>query len=229
MSRPRPWDGIVPQADIDTFNTTLEEIERPLSGGRSPALVIVDMTWAFVDSRFPTGHGATGWPCVGATEQLLRSARRTGIPIYFTKAYAMSNHRPQPKEHGRWRCPPAWHAEGENLPPADEVVERLQPLEGEVVIHKAGRPSAFFGTQLASMLTWDLVDTVIVTGMTTSGCVRATVLDAFQYNYRVLVPQECVADRSHISHAVSLFDMHMKYADVVTLSEAMDYLDSCGR
>jgi nicotinamidase-related amidase len=86
------------------------------------------------------------------------------------------------------------------------------------------KPSVFFGTQLESMLTYDGVDTLVVTGMTTSGCVRATVVDAFSYNYRVLIPQECVADRSQISHEISLFDMNMKYTDVTTLEETVELL-----
>lgn len=226
MTRSRPWDGVVSQADIDAFNTTTDAIDRPLQAGSRPALVIVDMTWEFVDSHFPSGHGATGWPCVDANVQLLADARQKGIPIYFTNGYAETDYRPQSKENGRWRCPPTWSAEGSDLPPGDMIVDQLQPVEGEVVIHKAGRPSAFFGTQLASLLVWDRIDTVIVTGMTTSGCVRATVLDAFQYNYQVLVPHECVADRSAISHAVSLFDMHMKYADVISLEETVRYIKS---
>lgn len=87
-----------------------------------------------------------------------------------------------------------------------------------------GKPSAFFGTPLASHLVHAGCDTVIVTGMTTSGCVRATVLDAFKYNFNVVIPSECCADRSQISHKVNLVDMHMKYADVVSSDETIDYL-----
>jgi maleamate amidohydrolase len=94
------------------------------------------------------------------------------------------------------------------------------------VINKGSKPSGFFGTPLASYLVHAGVDTVIVTGMTTSGCVRATVLDAFQNNFHVIIPHECSADRSQISHKVNLFDMHMKYADVISLEETVEYLDS---
>ncbi len=83
------------------------------------------------------------------------------------------------------------------------------------------KPSAFFGTPLASMLTYLGVDTLVVTGMVTSGCVRATVVDAFSHNYRVVVPIECVADRSATSHQVNLFDMDMKYADVLPLADVL--------
>src|SRR5205807_5244844 len=100
----------------------------------------------------------------------------------------------------------------------------LQPLEGEVVINKHDRPSAFFGTPLASLLVYHRIDTLIVTGMSTSGCVRATVVDAFQFNFLVIIPHECCADRSQISHKVSLFDMHMRYADVADTADVIRYL-----
>ena len=98
-------------------------------------------------------------------------------------------------------------------------------MDGEVIIPKL-RPSGFFGTSLADMLIYHQVDTVIVTGMTTSGCVRATAVDAFSYNFRVVVPEECSGDRAVVSHKVSLFDMHMKYADVVPLEAVLDRLAS---
>lgn len=226
MRIPKPWDDVVPQTDIDSFNTGREEIDRPLRAGDRPALIVVDMTWEFVDSRYPLGHGATGWPCVEANATLLAAARDRGIPVYFTNGFADPSYRPEPKEVGPWRCPPTWSADDRDLPVGDCIVDALTPAPSEVVIHKGGRPSAFFGTDLVSMLISERIDTLMVTGMVTSGCVRATVLDAFQYNYRAVVPYECVADRSAISHAVSLFDMHMKYADVVSLDETLSYLQS---
>jgi maleamate amidohydrolase len=222
----KPWDDVIPQSDIDSFNTSPDAIRRPLEAGVRPAIVVVDMTWEFVDSRFPSGHGDTGWPCVEANARLLASGRRLGIPIYFTNGYADWDHRADPRESGRWRGSATWKAEGADLPHGDAIVDQLRPHSGEIVVHKAGRPSAFFGTQLTSLLVWDRIDTVIVTGMTTSGCVRASVLDAFQYNYQVIVPYECVADRSVISHKVSLFDIHMKYADVISTDQTIDYLQS---
>jgi len=86
------------------------------------------------------------------------------------------------------------------------------------------KPSAFFGTPLASILTYLGIDTIVLGGMVTSGCVRATVIDAFSHNYRVIVPLECVADRSPTSHEVNLFDIDMKYADVLPLAEVLAHL-----
>ncbi|HZD52801.1 MAG TPA: isochorismatase family protein, partial [Woeseiaceae bacterium] len=86
-------------------------------------------------------------------------------------------------------------------------------------------PSAFFGTPLASYLIDLKVDTLVVTGCTTSGCVRGSVVDAFAYNFKVLVPWDAVYDRSHVSHAVNLFDMSEKYAEVMSLAEALECLE----
>ena len=92
-----------------------------------------------------------------------------------------------------------------------------------------GKPSAFFGTQLHSMLTYHNVDTLIITGMVTSGCVRATVDDAFSYDYRVIIPEECVADRAEVPHRVNLFDMEMISADVIELEEVLRHLREVDR
>jgi maleamate amidohydrolase len=105
-------------------------------------------------------------------------------------------------------------------PEAHEIADAIKPGPGDIVVTKS-KPSAFFGTPLASMLTSLGVDTLVVTGMVTSGCVRATVIDAFSHNYRVVVPLECVADRSATSHQVNLFDMDMKYADVLPLADVL--------
>jgi nicotinamidase-related amidase len=221
----KPWDGIVPAEDIASFGRGFANSDRPLRAGKKPALVIVDMTRNFVDSGYPTGWSPTGYPAVETNRRLLDEARRMGIPIYFTKASIMEADVPAPEDRGRWRTANAPVVDL-SLPPGDEVVDALAPWPGEIVIHKASAPSAFFGTRLISYLVYHNVDTVVVTGMTTSGCVRATVVDAFQNNFFVLVPHECSADRSQLSHAVSLFDMHMKYADVISLEETLAYLQS---
>ena len=112
-----------------------------------------------------------------------------------------------------WNGPPESH----------DIVDVLKPEADDVVIVKY-KPSAFFGTQLASILIELGVDSVMIAGMTTSGCVRATVVDAFSYNLRVTVPVECVADRSQLSHRVSLIDMGVKYCDLLPLDEVLDSL-----
>lgn len=222
----KPWADIIPTDDVGSFARGFNAVEREMTAGSKPAIVVVDMTYAFVDSAYPSGHSETGWPAVAANARLIEAARALGVPVYFTKGYADAEHTPQPQERGRWKTQGAPRVVPDDVPPGDVIVADLTPADGEIVINKGGKPSGFFGTPLASYLVYDGIDTVIVTGMTTSGCVRATVLDAFQYNFNVVIPHECSADRSQISHKVNLFDMHMKYADVVSLDETIAYLES---
>jgi nicotinamidase-related amidase len=182
------------------------------------------MTLAFVDSAYPSGWSETGYPAVAANKVLLDAARDSGIPIFFTKSGLPPAAQRTDAQKGRWKRPQGYSTAFTGLPDGDVIVDDLTPREGELVIDKGGKPSAFFGTVLESYLTYYRIDTTIITGMVTSGCVRATVLDAFQNNYFVVVPQECVADRSQISHKVTLFDLHSKYADVASLEETLRYL-----
>lgn len=223
--RPMPWDGVIPDEDLASFAREFDQAERPLVAGTRPAVVVVDMTREFVDSTYPSGWSDTGWPAVKATGQLLDAARSAGHPVFFTRAYSDPNYRPTAVERGRWKYRSERERLPEGTPPGDVIVDDLAPTSTEVVVTKGSKPSAFFGTPLAAHLVHLGCDTVIVTGMTTSGCVRATVLDAFQHNFHVLVPDECCADRCQISHKVSLFDMHMKYADVISLSTTIEYLN----
>ena len=213
------WDGIIPPEDA-----MIMEREWGVSHGVgvAPALLVVDMTYAFVDDRFPLGYGKTGWPCVAAIRPLVDLARRRGLPIFFSGGLPARN----PAERGLWKSSGRPLPAG--LPDPNAIVEELEPLPHETVIRKR-RPSAFFGTELASLLTFHRIDTIVLTGMVTSGCVRATAVDAFSHNFRVIVPEECVADRVQTSHAVALFDIHMKYGDVVPLAEVTTALEAPGR
>ena len=219
-----PWEGAIPEEDMARFRASgYGNQARPIDAGTKPCVIVVDMTREFVDGRYPTGNSETGFPAVEANARLLELARELGIPVYFSKLYQDLDHVPTPAEKGRWKTkgrPPR----DPSLPPGDVIVDELTPRPGEHVIYKHHRPSAFFGTELPSLLIYEGVDTAIVTGMTTSGCVRATVVDAFQYNLDVVIPFECCADRSQISHKVNLLDMHMKYADVAPLDDVVTYL-----
>jgi nicotinamidase-related amidase len=117
-----------------------------------------------------------------------------------------------------------WRSRSRNLD-GDEIVTPIAPGPRDIVVYKQ-KPSGFFGSNLASYLTLLACDSVIVTGTTTSGCVRATVLDAFSLNYRVALAEEGCFDRSQASHAINLCDMNAKYADVVKTAEALAFLDS---
>jgi maleamate amidohydrolase len=225
-SASKPWTGVIPEDDLASFGRGFDSQNRPITAGLRPAVVVVDMTRAFIDSTYPTGWSPTGGPAVDANVELLGAAREAGLPVFFTRGYPNSEADVQAAERGRWKVNGDTPPLPKGTPPGDVIAEKLTPLPHEIVIDKGARPSGFFGTPLASYLVHAACDTVIVTGMTTSGCVRATVLDAFQYNFNVVIPYECCADRSQISHKVSLFDMHMKYADVVSLSETTDYIKS---
>jgi nicotinamidase-related amidase len=210
---------LVAEEDLGYFFKRDQAKDKRKGLGTSPALVIVDMTRAFVEDRFPTGCEKTGIPAVHANARLLEEARAVRIPIFFT----LSAGKRTPAERGRWGGKSEWEAD-EAVPDGwNEIMPEIAPLSDEALVPK-GKPSAFFGTQMESHLNYHRVDTLIVTGMTTSGCVRATVVDAFSYNYLIAVPVECVADRSQVSHEVSLFDMDMKYADVMPLAEVVNYL-----
>ncbi len=104
--------------------------------------------------------------------------------------------------------------------PGSQVVDDLEPIEGEYIVRKT-QPSAFFGTSLQSWLTAKQVDTVIVTGCTTSGCVRASVIDSMSYNFKTIVASDCVGDRAIGPHDANMFDMAQKYADLMTADEVM--------
>jgi maleamate amidohydrolase len=188
-------------------------------GDRS-AILVVDMTRAFTEDRFPLGCSAAGAPCARAIRRLLDAARPLGLPVVYTRYDAFA----ADAAWGRW-LDKGTGAEPDSLmrgPEAHEITDLLKPEPDDLVVTKT-KPSAFFGTPLASMLTYLGVDTVIVAGMVTSGCVRATVIDAFSHNYRVIVPIECVADRSETSHQVNLFDIDMKYGDVVPLADVLGH------
>jgi len=210
------WEDVIPEEDLQVYSRSGWGLRR--EWGKRPALLIVDMTRGFVEDRFPLGYSKTGLPAVSSIKTLLDQCRSTGFPVFFSKGKPSHT----PAERGRWKSP---DSPVKNAPESNEIYPDIAPREEESIIAKR-RPSAFFGTELITLLNYDRIDTLIVTGMVTSGCIRATVIDAFSYNYIVIVPEECVADRGQLSHKINLFDMHMKYADVVPLADVLPYLES---
>jgi maleamate amidohydrolase len=186
--------------------------------GTKPALVIIDFTLAYTTpgSAF-YGEGVVN--AVRDTVPLLAAARAAGIPVIHTKVmYHASG------ADGGWfvRKVPALRklVPGE---PLAEIDPAVAPLPSEVVIVKQ-YPSPFFGTPLAPMLATLGVDTLILAGCSTSGCVRAGALDGVQHGYRVIVPRECVGDRHDGPHDANLFDINAKYGDVLGRDEVIAYL-----
>lgn len=186
--------------------------------GKRPAILVVDMKNDTVNPSYSLGHGNLTEQAAENIRTLLDEARAVNIPIIYTRAYDRDIHS---SVHGislkRFAMPSKKKAH------ANEIISILTPKDKDVVIEK-GKASAFFGTPLLTILTTLAIDTLIVTGAATSGCVRATVTDGASYGYHVIVPIECCGDRSLISHKVNLIDMYMKYADVLTLSEVTNYL-----
>ena len=188
--------------------------------GSRPAVLVVDLLNGFTDTESPLGANLD--VVVESTRELLDHARDAGVPVIFTTVvYDDANERAAAVFI---RKVPALSV----LRPGSRWIEvdaRLGRREDEPVLAKAFA-SAFFGTPLASMLTGR--DTLIVCGASTSGCVRATVVDAVQHGLAPIVPRECVGDRWPASHEANLFDMQAKYADVVSLSEAAGAVQQAG-
>jgi maleamate amidohydrolase len=203
---------------------TLDTYERAGFGGTAdrgthPAVLVVDFSYGFTEASSPTGSDMSG--PIAATGELLAVARGLGVPVIFTTiAYCADEVDVLP-----WlQKAPGLKSLLVGTHPA-ELDARLHRRPNETVLIKTGA-SAFFGTPLATLLAAQCIDTLIVTGATTSGCVRASVVDAVQYGYPTLVPWECVADRAQPPHDASLFDMNEKYADVVGLADVLAYLRS---
>jgi maleamate amidohydrolase len=185
--------------------------------GERPALLVVDFSRGFTDPEFPTGADLTAE--VGATARLAEAMRAKGGPVIFTVIAFHASLR----DAGAW---PAKFPGATTLvegTPAVELDPRLSPGPNDVLVVKKGA-SAFFGTNVAGILAAQRVDTVVVCGATTSGCVRASVVDSMQYGFQTLVVRDCVGDRAQGPHEANLFDMQAKYADVISLDEALHYV-----
>jgi nicotinamidase-related amidase len=219
----RIWDKFLTKRDKAVF-------AAHVGFGKRPALLVIDVNWAFcgerpepiLDSikRWRTSCGEEAWAAFEYIKSLIEAARAKGVPVIYTRGSGE-----------RTIGMPAAGTRGEEASGSvydgtdgNEIVTIIAPGPRDIVIKKQ-KPSGFFGTNLASYLTLLGCDSVIVVGTTTSGCVRATMVDAFSLNYRVTLAEEGCFDRSEASHAVSLCDMHAKYADVVSTAEILSYID----
>jgi nicotinamidase-related amidase len=220
----RPWDGIISEEEQRAYNAA--GFGRATGLGKRPALLIIDVQYRTVGTtpkpfweaikEFPTACGDVGWAAVPKIQSLLTLFRQRNWPVLYPHV--------APKEvfdYGRLsdKVPAIMGVAGKGY----EFVAEIAPMANDILLPKR-HPSAFFGTPLASYLINLAADTLVVTGCTTSGCVRGSVVDAFAYNFRVLVPQDAVYDRSATSHAVNLFDMASKYADVMSTNDAIGSL-----
>ncbi|QOV37217.1 isochorismatase family protein [Streptomyces ferrugineus] len=203
---------------------THEDYERAgldghLAPGTTPALLLVDPARAYVDADCPLHAGVE--PAVEAMRALLAAARGARIRVVVTRVRL----RPDGADGGVFfRKVPALRAFAEGSPYGD-FIDGLAPAADELTVTKQ-YPSAFFGTSLAACLTADRVDTLLIGGLTTSGCVRATALDAMQHGFVPVVVEEAVGDRDPDVHAANLFDIRHKIGEVWPMGRAMEYLDA---
>jgi nicotinamidase-related amidase len=190
--------------------------------GERPAILVIDMQHDFCDADAPT----TLWPSIQTTYEPIRrlctSARSRRIPVFYTQGLVAADG----SSAGLWRLKMRGHADGKVQivgSKGAEIIPELKPDPTDHIIRK-WRPSAFFRTDFEVFLNSMRIDTLLVCGTSVSGCVRATVVDGFMRDIRCMVIREAVADRTPAVMEASLFDMHQKYADVVTVGEALEYL-----
>ena len=183
---------------------------RRMGFGDSPAVLVIDMIVGFTDERLPLGAAMADE--LAATRALLDAARRAGAPVYFSSVHY--------EDDGVWGLKIDTLGSIRLGTPEAEVDGALGRLPKEPVVHKK-YPSVFFGTDLASRLNARHIDTLLLAGCTTSGCVRATTVDALSHGLRPIVVRDAVADRDEAAHVQSLFDLEDKYADVIGLDEAI--------
>jgi maleamate amidohydrolase len=232
----RIWDAFLTERDRQVFAAS--GFGTQAGFGKRPAILVVDVTYNFCGDRrepilesikrWPNSCGEDAFDALPRIQRLLDAGRAKGLPVIYTHG----SMRDDGWDGGSW-----WWKIGRLDETATRVTRRRSDIDGnqimaeiapqpqDIVIEKL-KPSAFHGTALTSFLALLRADSLLVVGTTTSGCVRASVIDAFSENYRVAVIEEACFDRSQASHAVSLCDMHAKYADVVSLETTLQHIAS---
>jgi nicotinamidase-related amidase len=229
----RVWEKYLSPQDLEHERSTADK--GSFGFGERPALLLIDVyRWVFGDKpeplleaikTWPGSCGLAGWEALPHLQRLLAEARATGIPVIYSTGLEREgivgwakSERGTPRR--TYVNDPAMAERRRRM---NEIVDEVAPQPGEFVVKKSS-PSPFWGTPLMGHLTAHSVDTLLVTGESTSGCVRAAVIDACSNRLRVNVVEECVFDRTEASHAINLYDMEQKYADVISVDKAVDYL-----
>ncbi|MDE3111707.1 MAG: isochorismatase family protein [Chloroflexota bacterium] len=217
QARGRPaWEGLIPADEIEVYRRA--GYQKRYGLGRRPALLVVDVEYNFAGlagedllssiARYRNSCGPMAWDAIPRIATLLRLARERGIPVAYTHGVTRPDTVRSPRV-------------------GTDIVDELAPREGELVVAKEAA-SAFFGTSLVRHLVEWGVDTVVHTGCVTSGCVRASVVDAAAYGFKNAIVEECVFDRALVPHRANLFDMDAKYGDVMSLAEIEGYFSRSG-
>ncbi|HLH98592.1 MAG TPA: isochorismatase family protein [Xanthobacteraceae bacterium] len=216
------WKDAIPEADIRLYAGW----RRETFVGPKPALLAIDLYDLVyrggahspyeLNDRFANTCGVYAHQAIAPTKQLFAAARSAGIPVFYSTQDTRPNNRP----------PGAVSTRRQRPTPADEpfaIYREFTPAATDIVIYKQ-RASAFQGTPLFSHLALLGIRSLIVCGESTSGCVRASVVDAYSNGFHVAIAEECTFDRSELIHKVNLFDLHHKYADVIRLDEVLAHL-----
>jgi nicotinamidase-related amidase len=220
----QPWDDVIPREERETY--AMAGLGGAAGFGKRPALLVIDVQYRSVSDRpmaireaikqYPTSCGDTGWNAIPHIANLIREFRDNKWPVIFPHVARKVGH-----DHGAFSAKIPGIMQ---IPPAGyDFVKEVAPEPGELLLPKT-QASAFFGTPLATYLIGGGVDSLVVTGCTTSGCVRASVVDACALNFKSIVPSDAVYDRSPTSHAVNLFDIASKYADVLPTQAVIEKL-----
>ncbi len=217
------WDDIIPEADKKIFRNAGFERTK-IDFGNNPALVIVDVIYNFVGDkpepilksieRFPLSCGENGWKAIYQIASLLSLVRDKQVPVIYSVG--------EPSLPKKWGSSRSKEIRENKI--GNEIVREIAPAANDIIIRKIG-PSILHGTPLINVLITLKIDTLLFGGCVTSGCIRASVVDAASYGFSVGVIEQCTFDRVEVSHKVSLFDMNAKYASVVSIDEAKDYLN----
>ena len=216
------WKDVIPADVLEIYRAYIREVKV----GPNPALLMIDhYNLAFeggprpvleLQKDYPSSCGEIAWAAIAPTKALLTAAREAGLPVFFctqeTRAEALPVRNPATLRKNMTFDPKAF-----------EIFHEFAPLPGETIIYKQ-RASIFHGTALHAHLTQLGIRSLLVSGESTSGCLRASVVDGYSQGYHVSVVEECCYDRSPISHKVALFDIHHKYADVLHIDEALAHL-----
>ncbi len=220
------WQDIVPADVLDIYR----HYRRQTTIGAAPALLAIDLydlvyeggarPVAELAAQYPSACGIAAHRAIAPTERLLAAARDAGLPVFYTTMDTRPTSRPGGLSATRRN---ALRID----PDAYRIRAEFAPRDNDVVITKQ-RASAFFGTPLATHLVQLGVRSVIICGESTSGCVRASAVDAYSLGFHVSIIEECVFDRSELSHKVNLFDLHHKYADVLHLEQALGEIAGSG-
>lgn len=219
----RVWEDLLSEHDHRVL-ANRPRARQPSGLGSRPALLVIDMQLGVIgedrpiyeqQDKYPSACGNFAWAAIRHLQKLIPIARESGIPIVY------SRHIFRP-ESGLAVAPTS-PFRPEN--PYSEIIKEIAPIEGDILIEK-NRASIFFHTPAAYILFGKNVDTLLITGNTTSGCVRASAIDGAGYNFKVTVIEECIFDRIELEHKASLFDLWFKYCDVISIDEAYQYVET---